>query len=142
MAAMDDDALLAIVASRRIGQLATIKRDGRAQLSVVSYAYFADEGLLRVSVTAPRAKTRNLMRDPRASMLIMSSDVYKYAVVESTASFSAVAASPEDAAVEELVTLYRTIAGEHPNWDEFRQAMVTDSRLVLRLPIERVYGHA
>jgi PPOX class probable F420-dependent enzyme len=137
---MDEDALLAIVASRRIGQLATIKRDGRAQLSVVSYAYFADEGLLRVSVTAPRAKTRNLMRDPRASMLIMSSDVYKYAVVESTASFSAVAASPEDAAVEELITLYRTIAGEHSNWDEFRQAMITESRLVLRLPIERLYG--
>ena len=139
---MDEDALLAIVASRRIGQLATIKRDGRAQLSVVSYAYFADEGLLRVSVTAPRAKTRNLMRDPRASMLIMSSDVYKYAVVESTASFSAVAASPEDAAVEELITLYRTIAGEHSNWDEFRQAMITESRLVLRLPIERLYGQA
>jgi PPOX class probable F420-dependent enzyme len=139
---MDADALLDIVASRRLGQLATIARDGRPQLSVVSYAYFGDEGVLRVSVTAQRAKTRNLRRDPRASLLIMSSDIHKYAVVESTASLSAVAEEPDDAAVDELVMLYRTIAGEHPDWDDFRWAMVSEGRLVLRLPIERVYGQA
>jgi PPOX class probable F420-dependent enzyme len=135
-----DDGLLTIVASGRMGSLATIKRDGRAQMSVVSYAHFPEEGLLRISTTAARSKARNLGRDPRASLLILSPDVYKFAVVESTAALSQVAASPDDDAVEELVTTYRRIAGEHPDWDEFRAAMVADQRLVVRLPIERLYG--
>jgi PPOX class probable F420-dependent enzyme len=135
-----DDGLLTIIAAGRTGSLATIKRDGRAQLSVVSYAYFPEERLLRVSTTAPRAKARNLRRDPRTSLLVLSADVYKFAVVETTAQLSPVAAAPDDDAVEELVATYRAIAGEHPDWDEFRTAMVADQRLVVRLPIERLYG--
>jgi PPOX class probable F420-dependent enzyme len=140
--AMSDDALLAVVAAGRHGTLATIKRDGRPQLSVVSYGYSPEAGLLRVSITDARAKTRNLRRDGRASMLIQAGDVHQYAVVESTVTMSEVAAAPYDPAVEELVELYRSIAGEHPDWDEFRAAMVEQGRLVLRLPIDRVYGMA
>ena len=52
------------------------------------------------------------------------------------------AADPQDAAVEELVSLFRDVQGEHPDWAEYRRAMVTDQRVVLRLPISRVYGMA
>jgi hypothetical protein len=65
-----------------------------------------------------------------------------FAVLESRAQVSAVAQARDDAAVEELITLYRHVAGEHPDWDEFRDAMVADQRLVVRLPLERVYGQA
>ena len=53
---------------------------------------------------------------------------------------SDVAADPHDAAVEELVELYRAMRGEHPDWDEYRAAMVRDRRVVMRLRIERAYG--
>jgi hypothetical protein len=56
------------------------------------------------------------------------------------AQLSPVATAVDDATVEELVDVYRRIAGEHPNWDEYRAAMVADRRLVVRLPVERVYG--
>jgi hypothetical protein len=57
-----------------------------------------------------------------------------------TAELSAVAAEPGDAAVEELVDIYRAISGEHPDWDDYRRAMVADRRIALRLRVERVYG--
>ena len=50
------------------------------------------------------------------------------------------AASPGDDTVEALIALYRNIAGEHPDWDEYRQSMVTDRRVVLTMPIVHVYG--
>jgi hypothetical protein len=53
---------------------------------------------------------------------------------------SAVAADPHDAAVEELIDLYRKVQGEHPDWDDYRAAMVRDRRLVVRIPAERAYG--
>ena len=61
-------------------------------------------------------------------------------VGHSRAELSEVAADPHDAAVEELVELFRAVQGEHPDWDEYRAAMVADRRLVLRLPVDRVYG--
>lgn len=137
-----DDALVEIIAAGRHGSLATLKRDGRPQQSMVTYGYFPDEGILRISTTATRAKSKNLRRDPRTSLLVVSPDVYRFAVVESTAELSDVARARDDAAVEELISLYRHVAGEHPDWDEFRDAMVADERLVVRLPLARVYGQA
>lgn len=135
-------ALLDLIASRHNGVLVTLKRDGRPQLSNVSYAYFPDDRLIKVSITATRAKYRNLQRDPRASFHVASQDFWSYAVAEGTARLSAVAADPHDDTVEELIALYRQISGEHPDWDDYRRAMVADQRVVLRLPVERVYGMA
>jgi PPOX class probable F420-dependent enzyme len=137
---MSDDALRALVESSSKGVLVTIKRDGRPQLSNVLYA--VSGGVVRVSVTDDRAKTRNLRRDPRASLYVTSDDFWSYTVVEGTAELSEVAAAPDDAAVDELVELYRALQGEHPDWDDYRAAMVRDRRLVVRLPVERVYGIA
>lgn len=133
-------ALTDLIAGRSMGVLATIKRDGRPQMSTVVYAFDRPAGLIRVSVTDGRAKTANLRRDPRASFHVSSEDGWAYAVVEGRAELTAPAADTDDATVEELVGLYRSLRGEHPDWAEYRSAMVADRRLVLRLHVERVYG--
>jgi PPOX class probable F420-dependent enzyme len=135
---MSEDALKQLLASSHAGVLVTLKRDGRPQLSNVSYAY--DDGVIRISVTDDRAKTRNLRREPRASFYVTSRDFRSYAVAEGDAELSAVTTDPHDAAAEELVAVYRSIAGEHPDWDEYRAAMVEQQRLVVRIPVSRVYG--
>jgi len=133
-----DDRMLAFVAEHTWGVLATIKRDGRPQMSNVGYSY--DDGLIRVSVTADRAKTRNLEADPRVTLHVASRDFWTWVAVEGTAELTPVAADPYDATVEELMTYYRGISGEHENWDEYRAAMVADHRLVVRFRPERTYG--
>jgi hypothetical protein len=67
-------------------------------------------------------------------------DFYAYVVVEATAELTPVAAEPGDATVDELVEYYRAVAGEHSDWDDYRRAMVTDRRLIVRLHPERAYG--
>src|ERR1700738_614504 len=126
-----DDKLLAVIADNSLGVLATVKRDGRPQLSNVSYYFDARSVAIQVSVTEPRAKTRNLRRDPRASLLVSSDDAGSYAVAEGTATLTPPAAAPDEDTVEALIALYRNIAGEHPDWDDYRRAMVEDRRGVL-----------
>ncbi|HEX5569262.1 MAG TPA: PPOX class F420-dependent oxidoreductase [Streptomyces sp.] len=134
------DALLALLTERDLGVLATLKRDGRPQMSNVSYAYDPGRRLIRISVTADRAKTRNLARDPRASFHVTSADGWAWTVVEGSAELSPVAADPYDATVEELIEVYRAVRGEHPDWEDYRRAMVADRRLVVRLGVGRAYG--
>ena len=135
-----DDKLLAVITGNSLGILATIKRDGRPQLSNVTYHFDPRTLSIDVSVTEPRAKTRNLRRDPRASVLVSLEDGWSYAVAEGDAVLSPPAAAPDDDTVESLIALYRQVAGEHPDWDEYRQAMVLDRRVLLRLPISHLYG--
>ena len=135
-----DDKLLALIADNSLGVLATIKSDGRPQLSNVTYHFDPRSLSIEVSVTEPRAKTRNLRRDPRASLLVSSEDGWSYAVAEGDAVLSPPAAAPDDDTVESLITLYLNVAGEHPDWDDYRQAMVIDRRVLLRLPVSHLYG--
>ncbi|WP_245160749.1 PPOX class F420-dependent oxidoreductase [Blastococcus sp. CT_GayMR16] len=135
-----DTRMLAFVAQQKWGVLATIKSDGRPQLSNVGYSYDPETQLFRVSVTADRAKTRNLERDPRVTLHVASKDFWTWVAVEGTAELTPVAADPNDPTVEELVTYYRGINGEHPDWDEYRAAMVADRRLVVRFRAEHTYG--
>ncbi|MFF4905681.1 PPOX class F420-dependent oxidoreductase [Streptomyces sp. NPDC001260] len=137
---MTQDTLLELLSDHRGGVLVTLKRDGRPQLSNVSHHYDPDERIIRISVTDDRAKTRNLRRDPRVSYHVSTPDRRAYTVVEGTADLSPVAKDPHDDTVEELIRLYRAVLGEHPDWDDYRAAMVRDRRLVLRLKVERAYG--
>ncbi|MER5534625.1 PPOX class F420-dependent oxidoreductase [Streptomyces mirabilis] len=134
------DTLLKLLSEYDGGVLVTLKKDGRPQLSNVNHAYDPDERIVRVSVTDDRAKTRNLRRDSRASYHVTAEDRWAYTVAEGTAELTPVARDPHDETVEELVRLYRAVRGEHPDWDEYRAAMVSDGRLVLRLHVERAYG--
>ncbi|MFI9629653.1 PPOX class F420-dependent oxidoreductase [Streptomyces sp. NPDC052042] len=133
-------ALLGLLGEADGGVLVTLGRDGRPQLSNVNHHYDAGEGVVRVSVTEGRVKTRNLRRDPRASYHVTSADRWAWTVVDGTAELTPAATDPHDETVEELITLYRDVRGEHPDWEEFRDAMVRDRRVVLRLCVERVYG--
>ena len=132
-----DDKLLAVISGNSLGVLATIKRDGRPQLSNVSYHFDPRELAVRISITEPRAKTRNLRRDPRASLLVDADDGWSYAVAEGTAELTRPAAAPADDTVEALIALYRNIAGEHPDWEDYSRAMTADRRALIRITIER-----
>lgn len=133
------NAALRHLADVRQAILITLKRDGRPQSSNIVAAVGAD-GVVRISITADRAKYSNLQRDPRASLHLNRADFWAYAVVEGTVELSPIAADPNDATVDELVELYRHLSGEHPDWSDYRAAMVRDRRLVVRLHPERAYG--
>jgi len=130
---------LDFIRDQRQGILITLKSDGRPQSSNIAYA-LGDDGVIRISITDSRAKTANMRRDPRVSLHVNRSDFYAYAVLEGEAELAPVAAAVDDATVDELVEYYRTVAGEHPDWDEYRQAMVDDGRLLLKLTPTRAYG--
>jgi PPOX class probable F420-dependent enzyme len=136
---MELDAALTFVRNHRRGVLVTLKADGRPQLSNIAYAVDAS-GVIRISVTAGRAKTANARRDPRVSLHVTRDDFYAYAVIEGSAQLSAVTAEPGDAAGQELADLYRAVVGEHEDWDDYFAAMVQDQRQVLRIIPERAYG--
>ena len=119
--------------------LVTVRKDGRPQLSNVVH-HVGEDGLVRVSTTADRAKFHNLRRTPWAALKVDGENFWSYAVLEGDVTLSDVAAEPADAAVDELVALYRGLAGEHPDWDDYRRAMVADRRLVVRLQPTYAYG--
>jgi PPOX class probable F420-dependent enzyme len=127
-----------LLAAGKFATLATIKRDGRPQLSVINYKY--DAGVVRVSVTDDRVKVKNLRRYPLMSLHVVSDDHWHLVVAEGNAVLSPVAEAPDDATVDALVALYRDVAGEHPDWQEFREAMVSDRRILLSMRVERTYG--
>ncbi len=129
-----------LLGERSEGILVTMRRDARPQLSNVNYAFDPGERVIRISTTDDRAKVRNLRRDPRASFHVSSRDFWTYAVAEGVADLSPVAGDPDDATVEELIELYRAVQGDHPDWADYRAAMVRDHRLVVRVSIDRVYG--
>ena len=121
-----------------LGVLVTLKRDGRPQLSNVTYLYDGEQ--IRISLTDDRAKTKNLRRDPRASLYVDGPNGRSYLVVEGKAELTPVATEVHDDTVEQLVGYYREAAGEHPDWDDYRRAMVADQRLLFTMTIDHSYG--
>lgn len=119
--------------------LTTVRSNGLPQLTNVLHGV-DDEGLIRVSSTANRAKYANLRRRPWAALKVDGTSFWSYAVLECDAELSAVAADPQDETVDELVELYRRLSGEHPDWEDYRRAMVDDRRIVIRLRPTRAYG--
>jgi PPOX class probable F420-dependent enzyme len=136
---MDLDDALAFARRHPQGVLATVGRKGRPQLSNIVFGV-DDADLVRISVTDSRVKTKNLRRDPRASLYVPGGSFWSYVVLDGTAELSGVAARPDDEVVDELVSLYRSISGEHPDWGDYRRAMAAEGRLVVRLRPERAYG--
>ena len=125
---MDLDRALAFAADRRNALLTTLRPDGRPQQSVVFY--LAEGDRFTISVTDTRAKTKNLRRDPRAALYVPGDDVFTWVGFDGHVDLSPVATSPDDAVVDRLVEYYRSANGEHEHWDEYRQSMVDDRRLV------------
>ena len=112
--------------------LATFRRDGRPQLSPVA-AGIDDEGRIEISSRETAMKVKNLRRDPRISLCLLGPHWYaQWGQVEGTAE---IVDRPE--ALDLLVGYYRRISGEHPDWDEYRQAMIDEQRVLVRFAIDR-----
>ena len=129
---MTPDEARAFVRSNHAAVLATFRRDGRPQLTPVG-AGVDDEGRIEISTRETAMKVKNLRRDPRISLCVISSEIHgPWAQVEGTAE---IVDRPE--AIDLLVGYYRRISGEHPDWDEYRQAMEDEKRVLVRFAIER-----
>ena len=128
---VDREDLLDFVRPRHRATLVTTRRNGRPQLSPVTCGV-DEEGRVVISTYPQRAKVANLRRDPAVTMLVHSDDWNgPYVQVDGTAE---VIDQPE--AVEPLVDYYRSISGEHPDWDEYRQAMREQGKSLLRVTVE------
>ena len=125
---------------RRLGVLITIRSDGRPQSSDI--VYYVDSGVFSISVTADRAKTANLRRDPRAVLHVSDEKAWSYVSLDGTVELSPTSTSPDDATSDALVTYYeRVVGGPHPDWDEYRQAMIDERRLLARFTPTSAAGH-
>ena len=124
------DELVAFLRARQRAVLLTRRANGAPQMSPVTYGVDA-EGRVVVSTYPDRAKAVNLRRDPVASLCVLGEDFDDaWVQVDGTAE---VIDLPDS--VEPLVEYYRSIAGEHPDWDEYRQAMVAQGKSLLRVTI-------
>jgi PPOX class probable F420-dependent enzyme len=124
--------LLEFLRPRHRGLLATTRADGRPQLSPVACGV-DPAGRLVVSTYPDRAKSRNARRDRRASICVLSDDWDgPYVQVDGDAE---VLDMPD--ALEPLVDYFRSISGEHPDWDEYRDAMRRQDKSLIRLHIDR-----
>jgi PPOX class probable F420-dependent enzyme len=129
---VDLDGLLEFLRPRRKGVLATTRTDGRPQLSPVACGVDG-QGRIVVSTYPERAKARNAQRNPRVSICVLSDEWDgPWVQVDGRAT---VITLPE--AVEALVDYYRALAGEHPDWEEYRAAMVRQGKCLIRIDIER-----
>jgi PPOX class probable F420-dependent enzyme len=112
--------------------LATYRRDGGVQQSPVVAAVDGDDRVV-ISSRTGAVKTQNLRRDPRASLCVMNNGFFgEWHGVEGLVE---VVELPE--AMEPLVDYYRRVAGEHPDWQEYRAAMLSEGRVLLRITVER-----
>lgn len=124
--------LLDFIRPRHHGVLLTNRRDGWPQSSLVTMGV-SEEGQIVVSTYPERAKVRNLRRDPRASMIVMSDSFGgEWVQVDGSAD---VIDTPES--VDGLVEYFRVISGEHPDWHEYRQAMLHQGKSLIRITIDR-----
>lgn len=129
---VDRDALLEFLRPRHHGVLITTRTGGGPQASPVSCGVDT-EGRIVVSTYPDRAKARNARRDPRGSIVVLSDDWNgPWVQVDGTLE---VIDPPES--VEPLVEYFRCISGEHPNWDEYREAMREQGKSLVRLTPER-----
>ena len=130
---VDRAELLAFARDRHHYVLLTTRRDGRPQASPVTGGVDAD-GRLVVSTYPERAKTRNLRRNPAATVLVLSDEFDgAWVQVDGTAEVLDV---PSEEAVEGLVEYYRCIAGEHDDWDDYRAAMRRQGKSLIRITVD------
>jgi PPOX class probable F420-dependent enzyme len=129
---METSQALDFVREHHHAVLATMKKDGTPQLSPVT-ASVDDSGHVVISSRETAFKVRNLQRDPRAWLTVFTDAFYgDWVQLEGTAE---VVALP--AAMEGLVDYYRSVRGEHPDWDEYRAVMVSDRRCLVRITLTK-----
>ena len=136
---MELNQALAWAAERTDGILITIRSDGRPQSSDISYAF--SEGVFSISLTSDRAKTANMRRDNRVVLHLTDRESWSYLSFDGTVELLEPAAAVDDATADAPVSYYEQVAGEaHPDWDEYRAAMVADGRLLAFFTPKSVVG--
>lgn len=135
---MELEQAVAFASGRSKGVLLTIQRNGMPHASNILYATFDDR--FHVSVTDSRVKTGNVRHDPRAGLYVSSEDFGSWVVVEGDVHVSGITNDPDDEPAARLRRVYETIAGPHPDWDEFNRVMIDERRLVLSIQPTRAYG--
>jgi PPOX class probable F420-dependent enzyme len=129
---VDPELARAFLSKHHRAVLATSRADGRPQLSPVTCALGSDGGVV-ISTRETAVKTKNLRRDPWASLCVFTDGFFgDWVQVEGTAEIISL-----PAAMELLVDYYRAVAGEHPDWDDYRAAMRRDRRVIIRIEITR-----
>ncbi|MFI5045594.1 MAG: PPOX class F420-dependent oxidoreductase [Acidimicrobiia bacterium] len=129
---MEIDTALDFVREHRSAVLVTYRRDGSPQMSPITCGVDND-GKVVISTRETSAKARNIRRDPRVSLCVLSDGFYgSWIQIDGRAE---IVSLPD--AMERLVDYYRSLSGEHPDWDDYRAAMEREHRLVLRITIER-----
>ena len=129
---MDLDTARRFLRTQHRSILATRRSDGRPQLSPVVHAV-DDEGRVVVSSREPAIKVRNLRRDPQISLCAIQDGFFgEWIQVDGSAE---IVSLPD--AMDLLIDYYRQVAGEHPDWDDYRQAMERERRVVIRVALER-----
>lgn len=130
---------LSWASERKHGVLITIRKDGRPQSSDILYTI--DDDTFLISVTDDRAKTHNMRRDPRVVLHITDPAIWSYVSFDGTARLSPPAVTADDETCDALVHYYELVAGKpHPDWAEYRKAMVAEKRLVATLTPSSVVG--
>jgi PPOX class probable F420-dependent enzyme len=129
---MDLDDARAVIRAQHHAVLATMRRDGTPQLSPVAATVDAS-GRVVVSSRETAVKTKNVRRDPRAWLCVLPDGFFgRWVQVEGAVD---VVSLPQ--AMDGLVEYYRSVAGEHDNWDEYRAAMESEQRVLIRLTLTR-----
>lgn len=128
---MDLDEARAFLVEHHRAILATARADGRPQMSPISVA-LDSEGRPSISTRETAYKLRNIRRNPLVSLCVFSDDLGDWIQIDGRAE---VVRLPE--AMDLLITQYRTVAGEHPDWDDFRRAMQEQRRVIVRIDMER-----
>jgi PPOX class probable F420-dependent enzyme len=134
-----EDKLLDVVAANREAVLATIRANGRPQLSNILYTWDPQERIARISTTAPRAKAKNLRRDPRAALYVAGSHFWTYVVADADAELLGPTTTPGDEAGRELLKVHGAFY-EGLEEEPFFREMVENERLVIRLRVSHIYG--
>ena len=120
--------------------LSTFRRNGAAQLSIVVVGAYGDGAAF--TTTEDRAKLLNLRRDPRCSLLVSQDSWWGFVVLEGEARILSADNTDANELRQTFREVYRSISGEHPNWDEYDRVMVEDKRAVVVVVPERIYGTA
>jgi len=129
---VDVDEALGFIRANHHGVMATTRADGRPALSPIACDVDAD-GKVVVSTRETAMKVKHLERDPRASICVLNEGFFgQWVQVEGTAE---IVHLPE--AMDGLVDYYRRVSGEHPDWDDYRAAMVRDRRVLVRITVDR-----
>lgn len=127
---MDIDEAIAFTATNHRGILSTRRRDGRPQLSPIAVAPGAP-GTVLISTRETAMKAKNVARDPHVSVCVFTDAWYgEHVQLDGTAEILRL---PD--AMEPLVEYYRSIAGEHPDWDDYRAAMARERRVLLQISV-------